>query len=214
MDGSLAHVKRSWPSAETVTRIVDIGVSALALAAAAPLMAILVLLIKRESPGPAILVQWRLGKDCRPFRFYKFRTMYVDWPQRFPELAGFQFDRTALEQVYLQHAADPRVTPLGRLLRRSSLDELPNFWNILLGDMSLVGPRPELPDMLEYYETTEKFRVKPGLTCWAQILGRGELNFPDTVRLDIKYVRERSLLVDLKILIGTVRAVFGGVGAY
>ncbi len=199
---------------DCVRRGLDIVAAGLALLVGLPLMGLMAILIKVESPGPAILAQWRLGQGCQPFRFYKFRTMYTDWPARFPHLARFDFEPQALDQVYLQIKDDPRVTPLGRLLRRTSIDEWPNFWNILCGDMALVGPRPELPAMLPYYETREKFQVKPGLTCWAQVLGRGELNFPDTVALDIKYVRERSLWVDLSILLATVRAVFTGKGAY
>jgi lipopolysaccharide/colanic/teichoic acid biosynthesis glycosyltransferase len=200
-----------YPAAK---RTLDILVSTVALTLGLPVLALLAILIKRESPGPAIFSQERLGRHCRPFRFYKFRTMYTDWPTRFPQLASFDFDKGTLDQVFLQMADDPRVTPLGAFLRRTSLDELPNFWNILRGDMTLVGPRPELPAMLPYYESHEKFEVTPGLTCWAQILGRGELNFPETVRLDVQYVRERSFLVDLRILVGTFRAVFTGQGAY
>ncbi|HEX2035707.1 MAG TPA: sugar transferase [Chloroflexota bacterium] len=198
-------------------RALDIIISALALILSAPVLAVIALLIKLESPGPAIFCQWRLGQHCRPFRFYKFRTMYADWPQRFPHLAHlatFQFDRQSLDRVFLQQADDPRVTPLGRFLRRTSLDELPNFWNVLRGEMSLVGPRPEVPEMLPYYESMDKFSVKPGLTCWAQIEGRGELSFLDTLRLDERYVRQRSAMIDLKILAGTLWAVFGGRGAY
>jgi lipopolysaccharide/colanic/teichoic acid biosynthesis glycosyltransferase len=188
------------PAAAALKRGLDIAVALGVLAASAPLMGILAVLIKRESQGPAIFSQWRLGQDCRPFRFYKFRTMYADWPTRFPELAGFNFDKDRMEQVYLH--------------RRTSLDELPNFWNILVGQMSLVGPRPELPDMLPYYPTRDKFAVKPGLTCWAQIRGRGELNFPDTLAMDLEYVRTRSLRIDVRILAETVKAVVTGRGAY
>jgi lipopolysaccharide/colanic/teichoic acid biosynthesis glycosyltransferase len=198
-------------------RALDVLVTAPALAAAAPLMALIALSIKLESPGPAIYSQWRLGRECRPFRFHKFRTMYADWPSRFPELAhraAFAFDPRALDRVYLQLRDDPRVTPFGRFLRRTSLDELPNLWHVLRGEMSLVGPRPEVPEMLPYYETREKFSVKPGLTCWAQILGRGELSFQETLALDLRYVREHSLEVDRRILVGTVGAIAGGRGAF
>lgn len=202
------------PAAAAVKRGLDIAVALGLLTVAAPLMALLAVLIKRESPGPAIFSQWRLGQGCRPFRFYKFRTMYSDWPARYPELAAFAFDKEHLDGVFLQRDDDPRVTPLGRVLRRTSLDELPNVWNILAGQMSLVGPRPELPEMLPYYLTRDKFAVKPGLTGWAQIRGRGELNFPDTLALDLEYVRTRSLAVDLRILAETVKAVTTGRGAY
>jgi len=200
--------------ADLVRRALDIVISALVLTVLAPLMIVIALLVKRQSLGPAIFTQFRLGRGCKPFRFYKFRTMYTDWPTRFPRLADFRFDPKEMDSVYLQLADDPRISPLGRFLRNTSLDELPNFWNILRGEMTLVGPRPELPEMLPYYETLEKFEVKPGVTGMAQICGRGALNFPDTVRLDVDYVRDRSLRLDFRILVGTVRAVLGQAGAY
>jgi lipopolysaccharide/colanic/teichoic acid biosynthesis glycosyltransferase len=202
------------PAAALVKRSFDIGVALGLLVVSSPLMGVVAVLIKRESPGPAIFSQWRLGEHCRPFRFYKFRTMYSDWPSRFPELASFDFDKERLDEVFLQQEVDPRVTPLGRVLRRTSLDELPNLWNILVGQMTLVGPRPELPEMLPYYPNREKFGVKPGLTGWAQIRGRGQLNFLDTLALDLEYVRTRSLRIDLRILAETLVAVTTGRGAY
>jgi lipopolysaccharide/colanic/teichoic acid biosynthesis glycosyltransferase len=212
--GAPGRVAPLGPGAAALKRALDTVVALGLLIATSPLMAVLAVLIKRESPGPAIFGQWRLGQGCQPFRFYKFRTMYADWPTRYPELAAFAFDMNRLEEVFLQREEDPRVTPLGRHLRRTSLDELPNLWNILVGQMSLVGPRPELPEMLPYYAMRDKFDVKPGLTGWAQIRGRGELNFPDTLALDLEYVRRRSLLLDLRILAETAKAVVIGRGAY
>lgn len=208
------HVRPLGPGALAAKRALDIVVALGALIVTAPVLAVLALLIRRESPGPALFCQERLGQHCRPFRFYKFRTMYTDWPSRYPTLATFTFDAGHPEQIFLQQQHDPRVTPLGRFLRRTSLDELPNFWNILCGQMSLVGPRPEVPQMLPYYPGLEKFAVKPGLTGWAQIKGRGELNFSDGLALDHEYLQRRSLGLDLQILIGTVRAVITGHGAY
>ncbi len=182
-----------------------------------PVILVLVVMIRRESPGPALFVQDRIalgGK--RPFRFIKLRSMYVDARTRFPELYDFSFTDTDKADIRLQLVNDPRVTPLGRFLRRSSLDELPNLWHVVKGDMRLVGPRPELFAMLPHYDaqTMRKFTVKPGVTGYAQVLGRGDLNFADTVELDLRYIDEASVSADIRCLIQTFRAVVFQHGAH
>lgn len=182
-----------------------------------PVLLILIVRIRLESPGPALFVQDRIalgGK--RAFRFVKLRTMYVDARTRFPELYDFSFKGAEKSDIRLQLVDDPRVTPFGRFLRRSSLDELPNLWHVLKGDMRLVGPRPELFAMLPHYdaETLRKFSVKPGVTGYAQVQGRGDLNFAETVELDLRYVSEASVATDIRCLLQTVRAVLGQDGAH
>ena len=174
------------------------------------------MLIRLESPGPAFFIQTRMTTNRRPFRFVKLRTMVADCDRRFPRLAPDRLPGTKSSEIRLQIPDDPRVTPLGRWLRRTSIDELPNFWHVLTGDMALVGPRPEITQMLPHYHgpMLEKFSVLPGITGYAQIHGRGDLDFAHTVALDLRYVQERSLTVDLRVMMRTVACVFLGRGAY
>lgn len=189
-------------------RLLDIIFSLIFLFLFSPVMLLIALLVKLDSPGPAIFSHYRVGRGLRLFRFYKFRTMRVDARDAHPDLYAYKFDPDKLDRVFLQVRGDPRVTRLGRLLRRTSLDELPNFWNVLAGDMSLVGPRPEVPQMLPYYSSKTKFGVLPGVTGLAQISGRGKLCFLDTVRFDENYIRRRSFWYDVQILVRTGMAVF------
>lgn len=183
-------------------RAVEIGVAATVLLLTAPLMLVLAVLIRRDTPGPALFFQPRLGKNCVPFHFVKFRTLYADARQRFPHLYAYQYSQRELEALKFKVVRDPRITPQGEWMRKSTLDELPNFWNILTGEMALVGPRPEIPEMLPYYtgEMRDKFSVRPGITGLAQISGRGRLGFYETVKLDLEYVKARSLALDVKVL--------------
>lgn len=199
---------------EAVRRAWDILASLVVLGLGWPVLLVIAAIVKLDSPGPALYVSDRIGRGRKRFKFYKFRTMYTDADSILPRQQAFDFDPGNLEDIYLQLADDPRVTRVGQFLRETSLDELPNFINILRGDMTLVGPRPEAPEMLKYYDRFLKFDVKPGLTCLAQISGRGKLNFPDTVALDETYIENRSLRLDLTILAKTVRAVVTGDGAY
>lgn len=181
-----------------------------------PIMIIIGIYIKWGTPGPAIFFQKRVGKNGKLFRFIKFRTMYVDARERFPELYTYSYDPTELKELKFKLKNDPRVTPQGRWLRKSTLDELPNFWNVINGSMSLIGPRPEIPEMLPYYEgeMLEKFTVRPGVTGLAQASGRGELGFYETVDLDVAYVRKRSPWFDFQLLWLTVWKVFLREGAF
>ncbi|MCC7361777.1 MAG: sugar transferase [Anaerolineales bacterium] len=181
-------------------RLLDMGVSAVALVLSAPLLAGLAVLVRLDSPGPALFVQERVGENGRRFRMVKLRSM----------VAG------ADELPTPKRPTDPRVTRLGRFLRRWSLDELPQFWNVLKGEMSLVGPRPEEPRVVAGYTDWHRARlaVKPGLTGPMQINGRGDLPLDDRVRLELEYIEHYSFGRDLVILLRTVPAVLRGDGAY
>ena len=181
-----------------------------------PIMAVVALVIKLGTPGKVLFFQERVGKGRKTFRFVKFRTMHADARQRFPELYRYAYDDAEIETLVFKIKNDPRLTPQGRWLRKTSLDELPNFWNVLTGDMALVGPRPEIPEMLPYYkdEMLEKFLVRPGITGPAQVSGRGNLSFQETVRLDVQYVRQRSPQMDFKILLRSAKCVVKAAGAF
>lgn len=179
-------------------------------------MLLIALAIRLDSRGPALFFQQRLGRGGKPFTFVKFRTLQHDARQRFPGLYAYQYSSEQLRDLKFKVENDPRVTRFGRWLRRTSLDELPNFWNVLTGEMALVGPRPEIPEMLPYYrgEMLRKFSVRPGVTGPAQISGRGRLGFFETVAFDLDYVRQQSLGYDLKLLLKTIRKVLMQDGAF
>jgi exopolysaccharide production protein ExoY len=206
-----------------------------------PLMALLTIVIRIDSPGPAIFRQMRIGKDyrvngqgissdcemyCRerrkrdlggrPFTFYKFRTMVVDAKKRFPELYSYQYSPEELKALYFKVPEDPRLTRFGKHLRKTTLDELPNLFNVLKGDMSLIGPRPDIPEMLQYYEERhrKKFSVKPGITGLAQVNGRGLLTFPKTLEADVEYVERKNLWLDLRIILKTIKVTLFRIGAF
>jgi lipopolysaccharide/colanic/teichoic acid biosynthesis glycosyltransferase len=223
--------------ADLVRRILDVTFAATVLVATAPLMLGIAILIKLDSPGPALFFQRRMTRcrrsrssgalppegerrsgDCagRPFQFVKFRTMYADARERFPELYHYSYSDAEIEKVRFKLPHDPRVTRFGARLRRTSLDELPNFWNVLVGDMTLVGPRPEIPEMSRYYAPRDrlKFSVKAGVTGPAQVSGRGWLSFRETQACDVAYVCERSLAYDLWLLWETLRSVLKRRGAF
>ncbi|MBN9657917.1 MAG: sugar transferase [Acidobacteria bacterium] len=187
-------------------RIVESVVAAIGLVVTAPIMLLLALLIRLDSPGPALFRQKRVGKGGRLFTFVKFRTYYVDAKERFPEMYAYQYTPEQIEQLHFKIPNDQRATRMGRWLRKTTLDELPNLINVLLGDVALCGPRPEIPEMLPYYRPHElaKFAVRPGITGLAQISGRGRLSFRDTVSHDLDYVAGRSLSLDFKIIIRTI----------
>jgi exopolysaccharide biosynthesis polyprenyl glycosylphosphotransferase len=194
-----------------VKRVVDVVVSCILLVVLAPFFLILALLVKRSSPGP-VFYRWRVvGYDGVPFVSYKFRSMYVDADMRKAALLV----QNEMSGPVFKMTNDPRVTPLGRVLRKYSLDELPQFWSVLTGKMSLVGPRPPLET--EYAKFTGrqrlKLQVKPGITCLWQVNGRNEINnFDDWVNLDLHYIQSWSLALDFKILLKTVPVVVLGKG--
>lgn len=173
-------------------------------------MLIIAALIRIDSPGPAIFHQVRLGKNCKPFVFYKFRTMDRDAATRFPHL--YDYAALATESDFLfKRPEDPRLTKIGRWLRRTGLDELPNLLNVVKGDCSLVGPRPDIPEMLPKYTATQRarFAVRPGITSLAHIKGGKKLTFGETADLDAEYAK-RSLALDAKILLLTARTIVRG----
>ncbi len=194
-----------------VKRVVDVVVSSILLVVLAPFFLILALLVKLSSPGP-VFYRWRVvGRDGGPFVSYKFRSMYVDADRRKAALLA----QNEMSGPVFKIASDPRVTPLGRVLRKYSLDELPQLWSVLTGKMSLVGPRPPLET--EYAKFTGrqrlKLQVKPGITCLWQVNGRNEIsNFDDWVNLDLQYIKSWSLTLDFKILLKTIPAVVLGKG--
>jgi lipopolysaccharide/colanic/teichoic acid biosynthesis glycosyltransferase len=199
-----------------VKRAVDILVGVLGLVVTLPLMLILAIIIRLDSPGPIIFRQYRLGENGQPFRFYKFRTMWVDARERHPELYAYRYSDTQIRSMYFKVLDDPRLTRFGAHLRKTSLDELPNLLNVVLGDMTLVGPRPELPEMLAYYTQQQlmKFSVKPGVTGLAQVTGRAVLRFQETIASDLEYCARRSLRFDFLILCRTVTTIIQRVGAF
>jgi lipopolysaccharide/colanic/teichoic acid biosynthesis glycosyltransferase len=197
-------------------RMFEIGVATVALLLTLPMMVFTAVVIKLGTPGPALFRQQRIGANGKLFHFIKYRTLYSDARQRFPELYAYRYSDEQLKTLKFKVENDPRVTPQGKWLRRTTLDELPNFWNVLTGDMALVGPRPEIPEMLPYYrgEMLTKFSVRPGITGLAQISGRGRLGFYETVDFDVEYVRRRSLTLDIKIVLRTVWLILRHDGAF
>ncbi len=189
-------------------RVFDFFVALAALVLLAPLLLIVAALIRLESEGPAIFRQQRVGLNGRRFTLYKFRTMRAGAEQLKEQLSH----RNELDGPVFKIRDDPRVTRAGRFLRRTSLDELPQLLNVLLGDMSLVGPRPPLPDEVERYELWQRRRLsmKPGLTCLWQVSGRNRLDFRTWMELDLRYIDHWSWMMDLKILLRTVPAMFQG----
>jgi len=204
-----------------VKRGLDIAGSVTLLVACAPLLAVIAAAVKLSSPGPVFFRQIRVGQGMKRFTILKFRTMSVtadhaihhEFVSRFIRAGD---DRVINTSTVFKMADDPRVTDVGRVLRKTSLDELPQLWNVLRGDMSLVGPRPPIPYEVEQYKSWHCRRVleaKPGMTGLWQVTGRSHTTFDDMVRLDIRYARTCSFATDLKILLATPRAVIAGKGA-
>lgn len=194
--------RREANSEDRTRRALDLLIALPAVIVTAPAVAVLAWRIRRESPGGALYTQVRSGLEGQPFEIYKLRTMVKD-------AEHFGAGLAVLE-------GDSRITPTGAFLRRYSLDELPNLWNVLRGEMAIVGPRPTLPGQVEQYSAHERRRlaVPPGITGWAQVNGRASLPWSERIELDIWYVEHRSLRLDLKILARTVRMVLTGHGLY
>ena len=235
-------------------RAIDVTFASAILLLTSPLLLVIAIWIKLDSPGPVLFRHVRIGENTRrrdvpyrgphrrgknlfgkPFTLFKFRTMYADARERFPELYEYRYDPHELHSMPIkvlvstkspasgpgvQPAAglldDPRLTRVGRWLRRTSLDELPNFLNVLRGDMHLVGPRPDIYENIRYYEPAHlaKLDVRPGVTGLAQVHGRGNLSFHETNEWDLEYVKNRSVWLDLKILAKTFWVSMRGDGAF
>lgn len=198
--------------ATVVKRLVDIVGSACALLLLSPLLAVVALLVKLDG-GPVLFAQTRVGRWGREFKMFKFRSMRPDAEQR---LAALLAQNQHNGGVTFKIKNDPRITRIGRYLRKYSIDEFPQFFNVLIGDMSLVGPRPPVPREVALYTLADRRRlaVKPGLTCIWQVSGRAEIDFPGQVSLDVRYIESQSLREDIRILFRTVPAVLFGSGAY
>ncbi|MGB2693638.1 MAG: sugar transferase [Dehalococcoidia bacterium] len=198
-----------------VKRAFDIVVSGTLLAAFLPIIAALALLVRLESPGPVVFRQPRVGKGGGLFTMYKFRTMRME-PEETPALSAVpqvgDFESYVFDPLY----GGKRYTRIGKLLRSTSLDELLNLWNVLRGDMSIVGPRPEVPDLVDQYpaEYRRRHDVRPGITGLAQVNGRGELTYHEAMVYDLDYVDQHSFLRDMVILAQTVPAVLSRRGAH
>ena len=230
---------------EGLYRGAEFIIALLGLVVCLPVMILEALLIELDSPGSPLFIQRRVGRSAvvpghllaqRPdlrvagggiqpdrlydvpqtFRFVKFRTMYHDARTRFPDLYRYQYDANEFHALCFKNEDDPRVTRLGRWLRKLTIDELPNLWCVLVGDMRLVGPRPELFEIIPNYAPSEmlKFTVKPGITGLAQINGRGLLNWGETIGWDLEYVRTRTVWLDIKILFKTLWFVVVRRGAF
>ena len=216
------RIERPRPVCDAFKRVLDITASAILLALLLPLLLVIAALVKLTSPGPVLFRQRRIGQSARPFTMLKFRTMKANAEHTVHEKFVTDFIRSGSQpqqpgdSKVFKITDDPRVTRVGRFLRKTSLDELPQFWNVLTGEMSLVGPRPPLQYEVEQYRSWHWRRVleaKPGVTGLWQVAGRSRTTFDEMVRLDLRYVRSRSLWTDVKILLATPRAVVSGRGA-
>lgn len=194
-------------------RFMDIILSILAIIIGSPIFLFTAFLVKATSPGPIIFSQVRVGKSGRHFKFYKFRSMYIDAEARKAELMKHNESK---DGVIFKMKHDPRITPVGRFIRKFSIDELPQLFNVLLGDMSLVGPRPPLPSEVKTYTLEERKRLNtiPGITCLWQVSGRSELPFSKQIALDKEYIASRSMWKDFIILLKTIPAILTGKGAW
>ncbi|MCB0334901.1 MAG: sugar transferase [Bdellovibrionales bacterium] len=195
-----------------VKRILDMAISLIGLMLFLPVFVVVAILVKTTSKGPILFSQRRIGLNGRSFRLYKFRSMYVDAEEQLDALRAYN----EMEGPVFKMKNDPRITPVGRILRRFSLDELPQLWNVFVGDMSLVGPRPPVPGEVLAYR--RKFRrrlsMRPGITCTWQVSGRNNIrDFESWVKLDLEYIDNWSLARDLKLLLQTIPAVLMGTGA-
>ena len=196
-----------------VKRWMDVFGSLAAIILLSPVFILVAIWIKLDSPGPLIYRQVRIGQYGRPFHFYKFRSMYIDSDAR---RAALLKENESKDGVLFKMKNDPRITRCGRFTRKYSIDEMPQFFNVLLGDMSLVGPRPPLPSEVAQYSLDDRKRLEilPGITCIWQISGRSDIPFREQVVLDKEYIREQSFWKDVLILFRTIPAVLAGKGAY
>lgn len=186
--------------------------SAFALVVLSPILLITALAIKLESPGPAVFVQKRVGTNGKEFNMYKFRSMCIDAEEKLKKLKH----KNETEGPTFKMQEDPRITKVGHFIRKYSIDELLQLVNILKGDMSIIGPRPALPREVAEYGEFDKLRllVKPGLSCYWQVSGRSNIPFDEWMKLDVKYIKEMSLLTDIKIILLTFPAVFRAMEQY
>lgn len=192
---------------EFTKRTIDILVSLIGLIVLFPLLVVIMILIKIDSRGPILFYQNRVGKNGKIFKMYKFRSMVTNAEDLLKELKN----KNEMSGPMFKIKQDPRVTRIGKFIRKTSLDELPQLINILKGDMSLVGPRPNLPNEVREFDKwmLDKLVVRPGLTCFWQVMGRNSIGFLEWMKLDVKYVENRSLKLDIILILKTIRVFFG-----
>ena len=191
-----------------IKRLMDIMGASIGIILTAPIMLVIAILVKLEDPkGPILFSQIRNGEYPKTFKMYKFRSMYVDAEERLEEIMHLNEQSGPAFKI----KDDPRITKVGKFIRKTSLDELPQLFNVLKGDMSLVGPRPAIPREVEQYTPYQRQRllVKPGLTCIWQVSGRNNIGFDEWVELDIKYIKTRNLWLDIKLILLTIPAMLG-----
>ena len=205
-------VPKRKPVYEAVKRLLDILICSVALILLSPILLIIIIVIRLDSPGKAIYVSERLTKDGKPFKMYKFRSMRENAEEELDEILD---QNEITDGPAFKMKDDPRVTRVGRFIRKASIDELPQLINVIRGEMTIVGPRPPLPREVAEYTPYQRQRlgVKQGLTCYWQCCGRNNIGFLEWVELDLKYIRERSLWTDIKIFFKTIFAVFTMKGA-
>lgn len=195
-----------------IKRLMDIIFSLIGIIILSPIFLILTIWIKLDSKGPAVFKQVRVGKNGKNFTIYKFRTMVVSAEAK----KELEIDPSNMDNFVFQSRSDNRVTKVGAFLRKTSLDEIPQLFNVLFGHMSLIGPRPEIPDVVKYYPENyyQRLLVLPGITGLAQVNGRGEIELGKTIYYDLTYIKNFSLWLDIKILFQTVVKVFKSEGAF
>lgn len=195
-----------------IKRIMDFILSLIGIIILLPIYLIIAIAIKLDSKGPILFKQVRVGKDNKNFLIYKFRTMVVSAESK----RELEIDPTNMDNFVFQSKSDNRVTKVGHFLRKTSLDEIPQLFNVLIGNMSLVGPRPEIPDVVKYYPESyyQRLLVLPGITGLAQVSGRGEIELGKTIYYDLTYINNFSVLYDIKLLFVTVSKVFKREGAF
>ena len=197
---------------EICKRTIDIIGAGLGLILLSPIIAVVACAVKFTSKGPVFFSQKRVGKNGELFEMYKFRSMVVNAE----ELKENLEEQNEMSGPMFKIKDDPRITKVGKFIRKTSIDELPQLWNILKGDMSLVGPRPSLPKEVEQFDNWmfKRLTVRPGLTCYWQVSGRNNIDFEDWMKLDIKYVEERNIWIDIKLIFKTVFVLFGDKNAH
>ena len=203
---------RGFSFYEVIKRVIDVVCSFVGVLVLSPLFVVIAIIIKFTSKGPVFFSQKRVGRDGKEFKMYKFRSMVVNAEELKEKLAS----QNEMSGPMFKMKDDPRVTKVGKFIRKTSIDELPQLWNVIKGDMSLVGPRPSLPKEVAQFEDWmyKRLEVKPGLTCYWQVSGRNNIDFEDWMKLDIKYVDERSTWIDIKLIFKTVGVLFGDKNAH
>ena len=198
---------RGFSFYEAIKRLIDIICSFVGILVLSPLFIIIAIIVKFTSKGPIFFSQKRVGRNGKEFDMYKFRSMVVNAEELKEKLAA----QNEMSGPMFKMKDDPRVTKVGKFIRKTSIDELPQLWNVLKGNMSLVGPRPSLPKEVAQFEDWmyKRLEVKPGLTCYWQVSGRNNIDFEDWMKLDIRYVEERNLWIDIKLIFKTVGVLFG-----